>query len=45
MLVATHGGSTYSEAEYEAWLKAAGFSEVKRIRMPGPINLIVAQAG
>ncbi len=44
MLVATHGGSTYSEPEYDAWLKAAGFGEVKRIRMPGPINLIVAQA-
>ncbi len=44
MLVATNGGSTYSEPEYEAWLKAAGFGEVKRIRMPGPINLIVAEA-
>ena len=42
MLVATHGGATYSEPEYDAWLKAAGFAEVKRIRMPGPINLIVA---
>ena len=45
MLVATRGGATYSEPEYEAWLKEAGFAEVKRIRMPGPINLIVAQAG
>jgi (2Fe-2S) ferredoxin/predicted O-methyltransferase YrrM len=45
MLVATRGGATYSEPEYEAWLKDAGFSEIKRIRMPGPINLIVAQAG
>lgn len=45
MLVATRGGGTYSEPEYEAWLKAAGFGEVKRIRMPGPINLIVGQAG
>ncbi len=45
MLVATHGGATYSEPEYDAWLKAAGFGEIKRIRMPGPINLIVAQAG
>jgi (2Fe-2S) ferredoxin/predicted O-methyltransferase YrrM len=44
MLVATHGGATYSEPEYDAWLKAAGFGEVKRVRMPGPINLIVAQA-
>jgi 3-hydroxy-5-methyl-1-naphthoate 3-O-methyltransferase len=45
MLVATRGGATYSEPEYEAWLKAAGFAEVRRIRMPGPVNLIVAQAG
>ena len=45
MLVATDGGATYSEPEYESWLKAAGFAEVKRIRMPGPINLILAQAG
>lgn len=44
MLVATHGGATYSEPEYDAWLKAAGFDEVRRIRMPGPVNLIVAQA-
>jgi predicted O-methyltransferase YrrM len=45
MLVATRGGASHSEPEYEAWLKAAGFAEVKRIRMPGPVNLIVAQAG
>lgn len=45
MLVATHGGATYSEPEYEAWLKAAGFTEVKRVRMPGPVNLIVGQVG
>jgi len=44
MLVATRGGASYSEPEYEAWLGAAGFSDVKRIRMPGPINLIVANA-
>jgi (2Fe-2S) ferredoxin/predicted O-methyltransferase YrrM len=44
MLVATHGGATYSEPEYDAWLKAAGFGAIRRIRMPGPINLIVAQA-
>ncbi len=44
MLVATRGGATYSEPEYGAWLNAAGFGEVTRIRIPGPINLIVAQA-
>jgi predicted O-methyltransferase YrrM len=45
MLVATRGGATYSQPQYESWLKGAGFGEVKRIRMPGPINLIVAHAG
>lgn len=42
MLVATRGGATYSEPEYEAWLKAAGFAETKRVRLPGPVNLILA---
>ena len=44
MLVATRGGATYSELEYEAWLKGAGFSDIKRVRLPGPVNLILAQA-
>jgi cyclopropane fatty-acyl-phospholipid synthase-like methyltransferase len=44
MLVATRGGATYSEPEYDAWLKAAGFGQSKRICMPGPVNLIVAPA-
>jgi (2Fe-2S) ferredoxin/cyclopropane fatty-acyl-phospholipid synthase-like methyltransferase len=42
MLVATRAGATYSEPEYDSWLKASGFSDVKRVRIPGPINLIVA---
>jgi SAM-dependent methyltransferase len=42
MLVATQGGSTYSEPEYESWLRAAGFAEAKRVRMPGPVNLMIA---
>jgi predicted O-methyltransferase YrrM len=45
MLVATRGGATYSEPEYEAWLKDAGFTGIKRIRMAGPVNLMLAQAG
>jgi cyclopropane fatty-acyl-phospholipid synthase-like methyltransferase len=45
MLVATRGGATYCEPEYDEWLRDAGFGEIKRIRMPGPVNLIVAQAG
>ena len=42
MLVGTRGGSTYSEPEYTAWLKAAGFGEVRRIRLPGPAGMLIA---
>jgi (2Fe-2S) ferredoxin/predicted O-methyltransferase YrrM len=42
MLVNTRAGSSYSEPEYDAWLKAAGFGEIKRVRMPGPANLMIA---
>jgi (2Fe-2S) ferredoxin/2-polyprenyl-3-methyl-5-hydroxy-6-metoxy-1,4-benzoquinol methylase len=41
MLVGTRGGSTYSEDEYAAWLREAGFQDVRRIRLPGPTNLMV----
>lgn len=42
MLVATQAGSSYSEPEYAAWLKEAGFAESKRVRMPGPASLMIA---
>lgn len=42
MLVNTRGGSSYSEPEYNGWLKEAGFAETKRVRMPGPANLMIA---
>jgi predicted O-methyltransferase YrrM len=41
MLVATEGGASYSEVEYTAWMKAAGFDEISRINLPGPSDLIV----
>jgi hypothetical protein len=41
MLVATDGGASYSELEYTRWMKAAGFTEVCRINLPGPGDLIV----
>ena len=41
MLVGTREGSTYSESEYGAWLREAGFRKVKRVRLPGPANLMV----
>jgi (2Fe-2S) ferredoxin/SAM-dependent methyltransferase len=42
MLVGTRAGASYSEPEYEEWLKAAGFAGSKRIRIPGPVNLMIA---
>jgi len=42
MLVGTEAGGTYTEAEYAAWLEAAGLSGVRRIRLPGPADLMVA---
>ena len=42
MLVNTRAGGSYSEPEYETWLKEAGFAEAKRVRIPGPVNLMIA---
>jgi SAM-dependent methyltransferase len=42
MLVGTRAGASYSEPEYEEWLKAAGFADSKRVRIPGPVNLMIA---
>jgi (2Fe-2S) ferredoxin/predicted O-methyltransferase YrrM len=41
MLVNTEAGASYSEVEYTNWMKAAGFTEVRRINLPGPSSLIV----
>ncbi len=41
MLVGTKGGSTYSEAEYARWLTEAGFSDVRKVPLPGPTALMV----
>ena len=43
MLVATDAGASYSELEYTQWMKAAGFTEVSRINLPGPSDLIVGR--
>jgi predicted O-methyltransferase YrrM len=42
MLVGTREGSAYSEAEYAGWLAKAGFTEIRKIDLPGPADLIVA---
>ena len=41
MLVGTREGNTYSENEYGAWLREAGFRNVKRVRLPGPAHLMM----
>jgi (2Fe-2S) ferredoxin/precorrin-6B methylase 2 len=41
MLVGTPAGSTYSYEEYSAWMREAGFQEVRPIRLPGPSSLMV----
>jgi 3-hydroxy-5-methyl-1-naphthoate 3-O-methyltransferase len=43
MLVSTEAGASYSESEYRNWMKAAGFSDVSRIDLPGASDLIVGR--
>lgn len=41
MLVGTRAGSAYSQGEYAAWLRDAGFAEIERVRLPGPTGLMI----
>jgi hypothetical protein len=41
MLVGTQAGSSYSEAEYAAWLGEAGYREIHHLRMPGITGLMI----
>jgi hypothetical protein len=43
MLVGTESGGTWSEAEYTDWLHEAGFTEVRRVPLAGPSDLVVAR--
>jgi (2Fe-2S) ferredoxin/ubiquinone/menaquinone biosynthesis C-methylase UbiE len=42
MLVNTRGGASYSEDEYTAWLKEAGFGDVRRVPLAGPAGVLTA---
>jgi (2Fe-2S) ferredoxin/predicted O-methyltransferase YrrM len=42
MLVGTPAGSSYSVTEYTEWLRAAGFENVRHVRLPGPTGLMIA---
>lgn len=41
MLVNTRSGSSYSNSEYQGWMKAAGFSDVELKQLPGPTDLVI----
>ncbi len=41
MLVGTPSGDCYTEGEYAAWMREAGFGGVVRRDLPGPASLIV----
>jgi 3-hydroxy-5-methyl-1-naphthoate 3-O-methyltransferase len=41
MLVGTEAGSSYSQPEYAAWLRAVGFQDVHRMILPGPSGLML----
>jgi SAM-dependent methyltransferase len=41
MLVGTRSGASYSEPEYAEWLKAARFSDVQRVHIPGQTGLMI----
>ncbi len=43
MLVGTREGSTYSEPEYSEWLREAGFTDLDRVRIPGPSSLMIGR--
>jgi len=43
MLVATDAGASYCELDYTLWMNAAGFTDVSRINLPGPSDLIVGR--
>jgi (2Fe-2S) ferredoxin/SAM-dependent methyltransferase len=41
MLVGTASGDCYTQSEYVAWMREAGFSSVERRDLPGPASLVV----
>jgi (2Fe-2S) ferredoxin/predicted O-methyltransferase YrrM len=45
MLVGTEGGASYSSEEYAAWLRDAGFRDIRQVNLPGPASIVLAVAG
>jgi predicted O-methyltransferase YrrM len=44
MLVATRGGSTYTAGEYESWMRASGFAEIRQVPLKGS-GLVIGRKG
>lgn len=42
MLVNTESGDTFTFGEIAAWLRAAGFTDVRELEAPGPATLVMA---
>jgi ubiquinone/menaquinone biosynthesis C-methylase UbiE len=42
MLVSTQGGNVYSFFEFRDWLLAAGFSNIKKVSLLGPTDVVTA---
>jgi predicted O-methyltransferase YrrM len=43
MLVGTERGSDWTEQEYAAWMREAGFTSAIRTRLPGPTDLMIGR--
>ena len=43
MLVGTRQGSCYTIDEYRAWLRDAGFVDIRHLRLPGPAGLMTGR--
>ena len=43
MLVGTPSGASYSEAEYGEWMRGAGLTEIRRVKMAGPADLMIGR--
>ncbi len=41
MLVGTPHGNTYTQEEYAAWMREAGFGAIRRVALPGPAHLMI----
>jgi (2Fe-2S) ferredoxin/2-polyprenyl-3-methyl-5-hydroxy-6-metoxy-1,4-benzoquinol methylase len=45
MLVGTPDGCSFRESQYQAWLVAAGFRDVRHVPLPGPNDIMLATKG